>query len=76
MASDHSSADTAREEIILELTGPSLPKAEAYMIHKVLEERGWNVKQAANDLEIARSTLYSKMKKYNIKRPSARLKCR
>ncbi len=70
MASDHSRTDTAQEEVILELTEPSLPKAEALLIEKVLKETNWNLKQAARELQIARSTLYSKMKKYNIKRVS------
>jgi two-component system NtrC family response regulator/two-component system response regulator HydG len=39
------------------------------MIHKVLEETDWNLKQAAKEMEIARGTLYSKMKKYGIEKP-------
>lgn len=68
--SDHSGTERAKEEIILELTDRSLPKAEATLIHKVLQETNWNLKQAARELEIARGTLYSKIRKHNIKRPA------
>jgi len=68
--SDHSRTETTKEEIILELTECSLPKAEANLIHKVLQETNWNLRQTAMELEIARGTLYSKMKKHNIKRPA------
>lgn len=68
--SDHFKTHAAQEQIILELTEPSLPKAEASLIHKVLEEKNWNLKQAARELNIARSTLYSKMKKHHIERPA------
>jgi len=66
---DDSRTETAKEEIILELTDRSLPKAEATLIQKVLQQTNWNLKQAARELEIARGTLYSKIKKHNIKRP-------
>jgi transcriptional regulator of acetoin/glycerol metabolism len=38
------------------------------LIHKVLQETNWNLRQTARELEIARGTLYSKIKKHNIKR--------
>lgn len=65
---DHPATNPGREEFTLELTDRSLPKAEATLIQEVLEERSWNIKLAAKELNIARGTLYSKMKKYNIKR--------
>lgn len=68
--SDQSKAETAKEEIILELTDRSLLKAEATLIHKVLQQTNWNLTQAARELEIARGTLHNKMKKHNIKRPT------
>ncbi len=68
--SDQSATETTKEEILLNLIDRSLPKAEAALIQKVLEETNWNLKRAASRLEIARGTLYSKMKKYNIKRPA------
>ncbi len=52
----------------LTLTSPSLPAAEATLIQKVLNENHWNLKQAAMELEIARGTLYSKIKKYKLKK--------
>ncbi|HUV50074.1 MAG TPA: helix-turn-helix domain-containing protein [Anaerolineae bacterium] len=68
--SDHFATETAKDEILLDLIDHSLPKAEATLIHRVLEETNWNLKKAAMKLEIARGTLYSKIKKYNIKRPA------
>lgn len=55
-------------DIILEFTGRSLWHAEASLIHRVLVETNWNLHQAARELQIPRSTLYSKMRKHNIKR--------
>ncbi|MBW2448835.1 MAG: sigma-54-dependent Fis family transcriptional regulator [Deltaproteobacteria bacterium] len=52
----------------LTLTSPSLPLAEATLIQRVLNENHWNLKQTAMDLEIARGTLYSKIKKYRLKK--------
>ena len=57
------------KEFALRLPFRSLPLAEATMIHKILDETNWNLKQAAELLSIARGTLYSKIKKYGIKRP-------
>ncbi len=62
--------DADPKEFFLHLHSRSLPRAESALIRKVLEETNWNVKQAAKELEIARGTLYSKMKKYNINRSS------
>ncbi len=56
------------KDFSLTLTSPSLAKAEAALIRKVLEVNNWNLKQAATNLAIARGTLYSKMKKYDIKK--------
>ena len=60
---------TQKKGFTLVLSSRSLPLAEATMIHKVLEETSWNLKQAAKELDIARGTLYSKMKKYGIESP-------
>ena len=68
--SDHIATGPVQEEITLELTDHSLANAEATLIHRVLQETGWNLKLAAKELDIARGTLYSRMKKYNIKRPA------
>ena len=38
---------------------------------KVMEECDWNKSQAARRLGISRSTLYDKLKKYQVLRPSA-----
>ncbi|MFO7965916.1 MAG: sigma-54 dependent transcriptional regulator [Desulfobacterales bacterium] len=53
----------------LTLTSRSLPQAEAALIVNVLEEFNWNLKQAAEKLDIARGTLYSKIKKHGIAKP-------
>ncbi len=60
---------SAQKKFRLSLTSPSLALAEAALIQKVLDENHWNLKQAAIELEIARGTLYSKIKKYNLKQP-------
>jgi len=62
-------ASSQIKEFDLRLSSRSLPHAEATLIHKVLEETDWNLKQAAKLLNIARGTLYSKIKKYGIERP-------
>ena len=59
---------TRKKGFTLVLSSRSLPLAEATMIQKVLEETNWNLKQAAKELDIARGTLYSKMKKYGIEK--------
>ncbi len=53
----------------LPLRSSSLAEAEAALIRLVLEERDWNLKQAAEALDIARGTLYSKMQRYGISKP-------
>ena len=58
-----------KKEVELKLSSRSLPLAEATIIRKVLEETDWNLKLAAKELDIARGTLYSKMKKYGIEKP-------
>ena len=60
---------TEKKGFTLRLSSTSLPLAEASLIRKVLEETNWNLKQTALELDIARGTLYSKMKKYGIERP-------
>jgi len=40
-------------------------------IERVLEESGWNLTRAAEILAIDRSTLYSKIKAYGLKRHAA-----
>ena len=62
----------SKEEITLELLNSSLRQAEAILVRVVLEEMDWNISQAARELRIPRGTLYSKMKKHEIKRPAPR----
>jgi DNA-binding NtrC family response regulator len=43
-------------------------RAEAAFIKKKLEESGWNISRTAEALDIQRSHLYNKMKKYGLER--------
>ncbi len=61
--------DSQPKEFTLRLSSRSLPLAESTLIRKVLEEADWNLKKAARELDFARGTLYSKMKKYRIEKP-------
>ena len=60
---------SSSERFTVTFSSSSLPAAEATLIRKVLEETNWNLKEAAKELCIARGTLYSKMKRYDIRRP-------
>ena len=57
------------EKFDLQLTSTALAEVEAALIRKVVEEKAWNLKQAADALGIARGTLYGKMEKYQIIKP-------
>ncbi|MDK9716967.1 MAG: sigma-54 dependent transcriptional regulator [Trichlorobacter sp.] len=48
---------------------PTLAEAERTLIKKALEESNWNLKMAAEALDIARGTLYSKIEKYHLHKP-------
>ncbi len=61
--------ETVSCEVIIHISNLTLPEVEEALIRKVLEEADWKLNRAARALDIARSTLYSKMKKYRIKRP-------
>ena len=53
----------------LTLHDSSLAGAEAALIRRVLESKGWHLSHAAQALGIARGTLYSKMEKLGIRKP-------
>ena len=59
---------TQKKGFALGLSSSSLPLVESTLIRKVLEETNWNLKKSAEELDIARGTLYSKIKKHNIRR--------
>jgi DNA-binding NtrC family response regulator len=44
----------------------ALKEPERIYILKVLQEVGWNKKRAANKLGLNRTTLYNKLKRYNL----------
>lgn len=67
--SDPLGTEIANEEVLLHLTDHSPQKVEEALIRKVLDEVDWKLKRAAKILNIPRGTLYSKMKRYRIKRP-------
>jgi len=48
----------------------TLLENERILLHEALEECGWNKKQAARRLGISRSSIYDKLKKYQITRPT------
>jgi two-component system response regulator HydG len=49
---------------------PYLMDQERKIIQEVLEECAWNKKKAARRLGISRSTLYGKIKRYQIVKPT------
>lgn len=55
--------------VTLNCASSTLAEVEAALIRRVLEEKQWNLKQAADVLDIARGTLYGKMEKYGIAKP-------
>jgi transcriptional regulator with GAF, ATPase, and Fis domain len=50
---------------------PTMEEHERKILQDALEECGWNKKQTAKRLGISRSTLYDKLKKYQIGKPTA-----
>jgi DNA-binding NtrC family response regulator len=57
-------------DFTLTLHNSSLVAAEAALIRTVLEQKDWHLTHAAEALGIARGTLYSKMEKLGIHKPS------
>ncbi len=52
----------------LSLPSKSLREVEMYLLSDVLEDTNWNLKKAAEALQISRTTLYSKIKKHGLKK--------
>jgi transcriptional regulator of acetoin/glycerol metabolism len=48
----------------------SLMENEKYLLREMLDECNWNKKVTAAKLGISRSTLYEKLKKYHIIKPT------
>ncbi|MGA1843355.1 MAG: sigma-54-dependent transcriptional regulator [bacterium] len=64
-----------KTDFSLFISSRSLPQTELMLIMKVLEEKNWNLNQTAQSLQIARNTLYSKMRKYGLTRPPCSPAC-
>lgn len=62
-------SDRHSSGLTLNLATATLADAESALIKKVLEESNWNLKKAAELLDIARGTLYGKMEKYHLTKP-------
>lgn len=52
----------------LSLPSRSLRGVEMYLLSNILEDTNWNLKKAAETLQISRTTLYSKIKKHGLKK--------
>jgi two-component system response regulator HydG len=52
---------------VIEACGRTLDDVEREHIKRVLEESGWNLSRTARILDIDRTTLYNKLKRYNLK---------
>jgi two-component system response regulator HydG len=48
-------------------TGRTLEEVEKLHIRKVVEETAWNLSRAARVLDIDRTTLYNKLKRYGLR---------
>ena len=59
----------AAPPVSLETSG-TIVENEKKLLQEVLDECGWNKKKAALQLGISRSTLYEKIKKYQINKPT------
>jgi len=51
-------------------SGKTLEENEKQVLIEMLESCNWNKREAANRLGIGRSTLYVKLKKYQISKPT------
>ena len=68
------SGEKERKEVLNEMVNRSTSfqefkeEAEKYFLLRKLEDNNWNVSQTAEEIDIQRSHIYNKMKKYNIER--------
>ena len=58
------------ESIVQPRDVPNLSENEKVFLENALSRNAWNMKKTARELEIGRSTLYSKLKKYRIAKPT------
>ena len=59
-----------RPEYCLDAPGKSLMEVENGHISQVLQDNQWNISKSAEILRIDRSTLYNKIKRYKLQKPS------
>jgi len=59
-----------RPEYRLDAPGKSLMEVEKKHISQVLQDNQWNISRSADILGIDRSTLYNKIKRYKLQKPS------
>lgn len=57
-------------EPCITVAGKTLKEVEKAHIHQILNDTRWNIAKSAKVLGIDRSTLYSKIKRYNIQKPA------
>ncbi len=60
----------SRDMAVKDFAAPTLADHERELLQDALEECNWNKKAAAERLGISRNTLYVKLKKYQIERPT------
>ncbi|MBW1980052.1 MAG: sigma 54-interacting transcriptional regulator [Deltaproteobacteria bacterium] len=70
VASDLPVSIQSDSKVATAVKGPILMEHEKKVLREVLDDCRWNKKQAAKRLGISRSTLYEKLKKYQIYRPT------
>ncbi|MGO8879825.1 MAG: sigma 54-interacting transcriptional regulator [Desulfomonilaceae bacterium] len=58
------------ESIVQPRDAPNLSENEKVFLENALSRNAWNMKKTARELGIGRSTLYSKLKKYRIAKPT------
>ena len=56
----------SRNVVVLDAKDPSIRNLEAQLVAKVLDDTSWNISKAASVLGINRTTLYNKIRVYDL----------